>query len=186
MDADRELSFAALAPGGGAHTLAYWLGPCDVAAARVADAVGISRSMSYQYDVEEQADRTGTVLPVGIEHFVPVAPVQLTRGWSPLPYAIDRLGRPDWTSVEHDGLNVHAAACAWTSARFDGVAPPDGPPDRLRFHRLLAVATMRAQDNGWGVLVVAKPGWSYDHAAVSAETARLMRAAGFVVQDRHE
>jgi hypothetical protein len=42
------------------------------------------------------------VLPVGIEHFVPVAPVQLTRGWSPLPYAIDRLGRPDWTSVGHD------------------------------------------------------------------------------------
>jgi hypothetical protein len=36
------------------------------------------------------------------------------------------------------------------------------------------------------VLVVTKPGWSYDrHATISAETAQLMRAVGFVVQDRH-
>jgi hypothetical protein len=30
------------------------------------------------------------------------------------------------------------------------------------------------------------PGWSYDHhQEISAETARLMRAVGFVFQDRH-
>lgn len=58
--------------------------------------------------------------------------------------------------------------------------------DQLRFHRLLAVAVNRAGDNDRGVLVAVKPGWSYYHAHISAETARLMAAAGFAVQDRHD
>lgn len=46
--------------------------------------------MSYQYDIEEQADGTGYVLAPDAgwrERFTPVAPVQLTRAWSPLPRA---------------------------------------------------------------------------------------------------
>ena len=46
-----------------------------------ADATGISRAMSYQYDIEDQADLTGVVMTEGLdwrEQYVPVAPVQLT------------------------------------------------------------------------------------------------------------
>jgi len=67
-----------------------------------ADATGISRAMSYQYDIEDQADLTGVVMTEGLdwrEQYVPVAPVQLTRAWSPLPLAVEPLGPPDWTSV---------------------------------------------------------------------------------------
>jgi hypothetical protein len=185
-----DLSSAALAPDGGVATLAYWLGPCNIAAVQDVDAVSIAQVMAYQYDIEEQADRTGVVIPADVdwrEHFMPVAPVQLTRAWSPLPSAIQLLGSPDWISVgEPDILGKRAAACAWTSPRFDGPAPvPTRSPDAGRFHRLLVLAVMRAGDSGRGILAVAKPGWSCDHAGISSETARLMRAAGFAVQDRH-
>jgi len=188
---DEDLTFAALAPNGGLTTLAYWLGVADMPSLQDIDAVSVSRAMAYQYDIEEQADRTGLVMPEDVdwrEHFVPVAPVQLTRAWSPLPHAVDMLGPPDWTSVgEPDLLGTRAAGCAWTSPRFSTLAAsPTGTSDRGRFHRLLVVAAMRANDTDKGVLVLAKPGWSYERrAAISAETAYLMRAAGFVVQDRH-
>lgn len=92
-----DLTFAALAPNGGVTTLAYWLGVTDTASLKDIDAVSISRAMAYQYDTEEQADRTGMVMPDDVdwrEHFAPVAPVQLTRAWSPLPYTSELLGPP--------------------------------------------------------------------------------------------
>jgi hypothetical protein len=184
-----SMSFSALAAGDVA-TLAYWLGPCDTSVLHGADVVGIAGAMAFQYDVEEQADRTGAVIPDGVdwrEDFAPVAPVQLTRAWSPLPLAVELLGPADWTSIEPDVMGLSAAACAWKSPRFRQPAPvPTKPTDQSRFHRLLALAVMRAKDAGRGVLVVAKPGWSYDDCAgISAETARLMRAVGFAVEDRH-
>ncbi len=191
MNEDLDLSFAALAPDGSANTLAYWLGPCTVTSIVDIDAAGIAHAMAYQYDIEEQAGRTGNVIAEDVdwrEHFMPVAPVQLTRAWSPLPSAIRLLGSPDWISVgEPDILGKRAAACAWTAPRLDGPPPaPTSPADAGRFHRLLAWAVRHANDSDRGVLAVAKPGWSYDHhAGISAETARLMRAAGFVIQDRH-
>jgi hypothetical protein len=117
-------------------------------------------------------------------HFTPVAPVQLTRAWSPLPAAVEVLGPPDWTSVEPDALGTHAAACTWTSVDARRLsATPANEPDRERFRRLLAVTAMRA---GRGVLIVAKPGWSYESSLEpSAVTRQLMERADFVVTDRH-
>ena len=122
------------------------------------------------------------------DEFTPVAPVQLTRAWSPLPYAADLLGPPDWVSVEPAGMHTRAAACAWrypvdtealTTARGD-------PPDHDRFRRLLLVTLMRAREINRGVLIAAKPGWSYDHAHPPNDTTRrLMQGVGFVLQDRH-
>lgn len=190
MDDDLDLSFTALAPSVGIDTLAYWLGPCNVAAVHGIDATGIAQAMSYQYEIEEQADRSGMVMPEDVdwrEHYTPVAPVQLTRAWSPLPYAIHLLGPADWLSIgEPDLLGARAAACAWSAPRVDHPMPaPQNRPDQRRFHRLLAVAVMRANDSGRGMLVVAKPGWSYVDDHISAAAARLMRAAGFAFQDRH-
>jgi hypothetical protein len=121
------------------------------------------------------------------EHFTPVAPVQLTRAWSPLPAAVEVLGAPDWTSVEPDGLGTHAAACAWNPAGVRRLpAAPAGEPDHERFRRLLAVAAMRAGSASRGVLIAAKPGWSYEHARQPVAVARqLMEHAGFAVTDRH-
>jgi hypothetical protein len=190
MPAALDLSFDALAPPGDEWScLAYWVGPCDVEALRGGDAIGITRAMSYQYDVEDQADRTGTVLAAADwrEDFTPIAPVQLTQRWSPLPYAIDVLGPPDWVSIEPDGMGTRAAACAWTSAGTSTLQTPlPQVPDHERFRRLLIVALMRGRDINKGVLIAAKPGWSYDHAHSPSEAAHLlMEHVGFVVQDRH-
>jgi hypothetical protein len=171
-------------------SLAYWIGPCIVAELAGAAAGAIASSMSYQYDIEEQAERTGRVLSpdAGWETFFnPVAPVQLTRAWSPLPAAVDLLGTPDWSSVETESPSARAAAYAWTTAgrqpRFT-TAVADG--DHERFRQLLAATMVRADRPGWGILIAAKPGWSYDHGhAMSPETRQLMEDSGFVVTDRH-
>jgi hypothetical protein len=191
MCADFALSFNALARVGGEQScLAYWIGVCDVGEVRDASAAGIAVAMSYQHDIEEQADHTGHVLARDVdwrEHFTPVAPVQLTKAWSPLPVAVEALGAPDWTSVEPDGLGTHAAACAWNSADIRRLsATPASGPDHERFRRLLAVTAMRAGSASRGVLIAAKPGWSYEHAHQPSAVARqLMKHAGFVVTDRH-
>lgn len=184
------LSFDALARAAGEQScLAYWIGTCDVRELRGVSAAGIALAMSYQHDIEEQADRTGHVLAPDAdwrEHFTPVAPVQLTQAWSPLPVAVEVLGAPDWASVEQDRLGANAAACTWNSAGVRRLsATPDSEPDHDRFRRLLAVTAMRASSANRGVLIAAKPGWSYEHARQpSAVTRQLMEHAGFVVTDR--
>jgi hypothetical protein len=188
---DFAFSFDALARAGSEEScLAYWIGTCDVRGLEGVGAIGITVAMSYQYDMEEQADRTGHVLARDADwraRFAPVAPVQLTRAWSPLPAAVEALGRPDWTSVEPDGLGTHAAVCAWSSVDVRRLsATPLNEPDHERFRRLLAVTAMRAGNANRGVLIAAKPGWSYEKAhELSAVTRKLMERAGFVVTDRH-
>lgn len=191
MSADVALSFDALARAGSDQScLAYWIGACDIRGLDGVGAIGIAVAMSYQHDVEDQADRTGQVLARDVdwrEYFTPVAPVQFTRAWSPLPAAVAALGAPDRNSVEPDGLGTHAAACAWTSVDVCQLsATPVNEPDHERFRRLLAVTVMRAGSAHRGVLIAAKPGWSYAHARQpSTVTQQLMERAGFVVTDRH-
>jgi hypothetical protein len=146
--------------------------------------------MSYQYDIEEQAERTGRVLSLdaGWETFFsPIAPVQLTKAWSPLPAAVGLLGTPDWSSVETGSPSARAAACAWTSAgRQPQFTTAGVDRDPRRFRQLLAATMVRADDLGQGILIVVKPGWSYDHAhTMSPVTRKLMEDSGFVISDRH-
>ena len=156
-------------------TFAYWVVLCEAEVVRHYDAGGITSAMSYQFDWEEQADRTGRVRAPSIE-FRPVAPVQLTREGSPLPEAVELLGEPTWHSVV-----APAAAHSWNPVPHN-VFQHEG----RRLRRLLAVAIMRARERGLGVLVAAKPGWGYDLAErpFSAGTCRLMASAGFAVLDR--
>jgi hypothetical protein len=192
MSAAAGMSFQELTQGGRTHAcLAYWIGPCDVEGLHGVDAGGIARAMSYQYDIEDQSDRTGLVLAPDADwrdHFTPVAPVQLTRAWSPLPYAVEILGTPQSISVGADDvLGTQAAAYVWTApskARIAATAAD--PPDHERFRRLLIVAVTRADRANQGLLIAAKPGWSYEHAHMPSTTGRqLMQRAGFVVTDRH-
>jgi hypothetical protein len=180
-----------LVPVGGEQScLAYWIGSCAVVGLHGVSASGIAHAMSYQYDVEEQAKRTGVVLAQDADwrdQFTPVAPVQLAQTWSPFPAAVEVLGAPDWTSVEWEVMGTQAAACAWTSV--EARQPPAihaSTPDHERFRRLLAVTVMRTNSANRGVLIAAKPGWSYDHARPPrAVTRQLMERVGFVVADRH-
>jgi hypothetical protein len=149
MDEELDLSFAALTARRWIDTLAYWIGRYDLADLHDINALGITAAMSYQYDVEEGADRTGRVMPEDAgwrDRFAPVAPVQLTRAWSPLPCAIELLGSPDWRSVEPDALGTLAVACVWRSPRPRPQPPPDDA-DQSRFHQLLVVTVDRAGDN---------------------------------------
>lgn len=162
MSAAPDLFFDALAPPGEEWScLAYWVGPCDVEALRGVDAIGLTRAMSYQYDVEDLADRIGTVIADADwrENFTPVAPVELTPAWSPLPYAADVLGPSDWVSIEPAGMQTRAAACAWRSPADTGaLATARGhSPDHDRFRRLLIVALMRARDQQRSPRLVLRP-----------------------------
>jgi hypothetical protein len=104
-----------------------------------------------------------------------------------LPYAIELLGPPDWASTDRDGTPARAAACAWTSPNVDALTTePEPSPDHERFRRLLNATLTRVSEGDRGILIAAKPGWSYDHARpMSADTRRLMKSAGFIVQGRH-
>jgi hypothetical protein len=146
--------------------------------------------MSFQYDFEEQADANGGALPENeswTKVFAPVAPVQLAPGWSPLPCAVEVLGEPSVEAVE-DGSGIRMVVAGWDAPRVSDIkttARPSTNADEKRFLGLLTVSVTRAQQTRRGVIVAAKPGWSYEHVhGISKSTARLMGKAGFVVTTR--
>ena len=188
-----DLAFEALRGADSYQTsLAYWLGllnmrqwPSGVTAA------GLRSVLSFQYDIEEQAGRTGRLFPEDVEwreSFEPIAPVQLSEAWSPLPNAIRLLGSPTW-GVRETGPGSSAAAVAWPSSALEQLRgagiPADASKDLRRFRQLLSVAAMRGLERRNGLLLVACPGWSYSHGhTFDAGTQRCMRRARFAVVDR--
>lgn len=154
-------------------------------------AAGLHAALSFQYDIEEQAGRTGRLFPEDVESresFQPIAPVQLTEAWSPLPNAIGLLGAPTWSARE-TGPGSSAAAVAWPSSTLEqlrgAVIAADASKDPRRFRQLLSVAAMRGLERRNGLLIVACPGWSYSHGCTfDAGTQRCMRRAHFAVVDR--
>src|SRR5262245_29118893 len=108
-------------------------------------------AMSYRYDLECQAERLGAVSPGSVPRgFQPVAPVQLTKAWSPLPTAVEMLGEPDQLSLEAEAYwtPTMAGLCVWTNVRSGvrGIAAGEG--DYERFRKLLTLSALRAQDAG--------------------------------------
>jgi hypothetical protein len=194
-----ELSFEALRDTAmpEVDTLAYWIGSLSAEPWPPAfGATGLHAALSLQYERESQAGESGPLFADLAEWrrtFRPLAPVQLTRGWSPLPLAVEILGPADWQDVEGPspaGL-PRAAAVAWKPpALEDAIAATEAPdpatPDITRFHRLLTAAAVRALVKQRGLLIVACPGWSYDHdgGPFDAEAVGLMERARFLVTDR--
>ena len=170
-------------------TLAYWLGPWAGTLTSEA-ALEVAAAMSFQYDFEEQADAYGAALPADqnwTRAFAPVAPVQLAHEWSPLPCAVEVLGQPAVEALEVDA-GIRMAVAAWDASTVSGVkstARHSSNADEKRFLGLLTVSVARAKEDRRGLLVIAKPGWSYDHVhGITKKTARLMGKAGFVVTTR--
>jgi len=170
-------------------SLAYWLGPY-AGKLDAKEVLELAAVMSLQYDYEEQADAYGAALPkdeswTGV--FAPVAPVQLALRWSPLLCAVELLGEPRVEAVE-EGPGARMVVAAWDAASVSNIKTMGRHPetaDEKRFVGLLTVSVTRAQQRRRGLLVVAKPGWSYEHmCGISETTARLMRKAGFVVTTR--
>jgi hypothetical protein len=174
-------------------TLAYWFG---LLAPRPwppeADAAGVHRALSYQYEIEEQAGRTGRLFPEDVDWrkvLQPLAPVQLTRAWSPLPDAHRLLGQPDWSVFETASLWT-AVGVAWLPPRLERLrgarVPRTAPADQARFFQLLTIAAMRGLERRRGLFIAACPGWDYDHGhSFDRATQGHMRRARFVFVDRH-
>ena len=149
--------------------------------------------MSYQYDVEEQAGDTGSLFGGEeelIRVFMPVAPVQLAKEWSPVPGALAVMGDATVHNFsKQESLNSIALAWFGASVSKSKNASPakNASLDERRFFSLLAVCGERALRQHAGILLVAQAGWSYDGGMVEfdARTNRIMRKAGFAVLDRH-
>lgn len=170
-------------------SLAYWLGPYGGKMEATA-LLSVGAAMSFQCDFEEQAECFGSALPneqPWTEVFFPVAPIQVARGWSPLPCAVEALGEPTVEASER-GAPPRQVVAGWDAARVSGIKTTAGrasSADEKRFLGLLTVCVARAQERRRGLLLVAQPGWSYDHVhEVSKKTARLIGKAGFVVTTR--
>jgi hypothetical protein len=173
-------------------TLAYWVGNYR-GPDEPGELLSLARVMSLQYDFEAQADRHGRVFPEDNDwttRFAPVAPVQLALGWSPVPRAIELLGAPAVEAFELEG-DTHTVTCAWAppsdlkvTARRLRAARPTSPDDK-RLVELLTATAMRTHAKASRILLVARPGWSYERAGIiTPRTESLMKRAGFVVADR--
>jgi hypothetical protein len=173
-------------------SLAYWLGVYRGEATSEA-VLAVAEGLGAQYDFEEQADRHGRVLPEDAawpKVFAPVAPIQLARGWSPVPRAVELLGEPRHEALD-GGPGIRTIAVAWAAPddaeasvrRLRGLRPVTLHERRLL--ELLAAVVIRAADRHAHVLLVARPGWSDEQARpMSRRTASLMAKAGFVTTTR--
>ena len=167
-------------------TLAYWLG---VAAPNVeADflrAYDWHSQMSTQFTREEQAQTAADLCTDSelIPHrFRPVAPVTLSRLWSPIPLACDRLGVPLYSQLDDRGR----AIAAWLpSEPWRPLTQSSG--DVAHFELLVGHAVGVASATQGKIVLVAEPGWSYDgedFIAKDKPLRRLMRDFGFIVSQR--
>jgi hypothetical protein len=177
-------------------SLAYWLGVYR-GPSTDADVRSIADSLARQYDVEEQADRYGRVFPEDTpwpRMFRPVAPIQLTRAWSPAPRAVEIIGPPGVECAadgagDAAGAGVRTFAATWPvhdgkeiAARLRAARSTD--PVEKRFLGLLAVAVPRAAEHRAQLLLAARPGWSYEHDRIPRRARTLMTKAGFAVTTR--
>lgn len=173
-------------------SLAYWSGVYRGNTSSEA-ILGIATALSFQYDFEEQADSHGRVFPEDAtwpKVFSPAAPIQLTRGWSPVPRAVDLLGQPVHEAVA-DEPGIRTIAAVWSvpgdvksiARRLRSRRPEE--LDEKRFLELLAAVVYRAVEQHARVLLIARPGWSYEQThRVSRRTSSLMTKSGFVVTTR--
>lgn len=186
-----ELDFDDLLGKATYHTsLAYWIGTVTPAAVKPATLSDLAGSLAQQYDREDQADCFESLFPEDEDwprYFAPVAPIQLTRRWSPLPTMIQILGPPQHLLRLDADVGATAVAAAWSPSQVldPSLIPRYSLPDPERFAGILAVAMARAREGGRGLFLVAKPGWSYDHGhTFSRAIQRMMKRASFCVLDR--
>lgn len=149
-------------------TLAYWIGSLKPdAPEKNLDPTHLGYVMGTMYDVEEQnfGGEYGDIDDFTDAYFSPTAPVTLAEKWCPLDSAAKWLGKPLWEEVE-DGEFLLAAASVWKQPDFDvldGITPSAG--DEAHFLFLLQLTLHRCVERGENILLICKPGWSFDHSA---------------------
>jgi hypothetical protein len=166
------------------NTFAYWLlvlkDPQNVYAREVED---VCAAMSFQFDVEDQAQDMATLISDAESIpsiFIPIAPVTLALQWSPFPAAIEALGPP---------LHLDAEA-GEVLAVLNPLAQPKATgsnPDERHFAFLLQQVCSRAIELGSLVLLVGSPGWDYkseDFIDEQPDLQNLMREFGFAYTHR--
>ena len=166
-------------------TFAYWLGVLsDPSITFARDADEACSTMSFQYDIEEQAtdfDGLRSNHEIMPEVFQPVAPVTLALHWSPFPAAFAALGQP---------IHTDRGSYAKALAVFRPVEAPAFPAtsdDERHFLFLLRHACNRAFHSQRWVLLAGSPGWNYtseDLIAEKPDLQQLMSDFGFVFYTR--
>ncbi|WP_223650865.1 hypothetical protein [Hymenobacter psoromatis] len=135
--------------------------------------------MSFQYDIEDQAEDEESLIgdPDLIPAvFIPIAPVTLALEWSPFPAAINALGNP----LHFDTDGGETLAIFTPATDFDA---PNATPDERHFGFLLQHACKRAINTKSLILLVGSPGWSYaseDFLESAPDIQELMKNFGFV------
>jgi hypothetical protein len=155
-----QWNFENVAPDPRDDTFAYWLGVLNDPVSETARHVRkICQALSYHFDVEDQADNAGQLsryqdlMPVS---FRPIAPVTLTKRWSPFPLAVAVMGDPDYSDCEKRRV------VATFSPREELHLPGPGSPDQAHFGGLLQACNERALVNHRWILLAGAVGWSYD------------------------
>jgi hypothetical protein len=184
--ASTALTFESLAPDAADDAaFAYWMGLCTQESYGAAT---MAAAMVQQYEIEDQAGQTERLFSDGEwrGHFVPIAPVQLTTGWSPFPLALERLGRPTEGLIESIDEGPRAVVCRWVVSRAPDsrLSLRDKHIDATRFRGLLDLATARALRTQQSVLLIGRIGWHAQHSDLTTPHRALMAKAGFAVMNR--
>lgn len=169
-------------------TFAYWL--CTVEREAEFPAIGeLASAMTTQCDLEEQLsesaafDQIHALTPSPLK---PLAPVTLTKQWSPFPAACEILGAP----INRDSIRDQHQACAfaiWKPTWLGDLATNNFTRDESHFRYLLRLASVKADQLGRDIFVLGKIGWSYDgelESPTNPEVALAMLEYGFVYTDR--
>jgi hypothetical protein len=172
------------------NSFAYWLcrlrkkpKPQDF------NASTLENRMSYHYEVEEQAympkmlNSSPDLIP---KYLAPIAPVTLAYRWSPFPMAFSLLGKPEYHEVSDPGRSRTAFA-VWKPKYLGADEIQAKTIDEAHFLFLLRLAASACLAAKCRVILVGKPGWSYEHAVtrlMNPDTAIMMHNAGYLFTDR--
>ena len=170
--------FVRLRPAG--DTLASWfVGAKDFATFDGIPPEQVWTWVGSQYDAEDQAsvgddDVWGD--PAHQDRLVPIAPVQLSRRWSALPYVGRRLGPPDLLRLAQKFPTT--ALAAWKEPRL---APSVATDPQERFVDQLLE---HAAGTGRPLAVVCFPGFSFNKREISPVAKKALREVGFAFDVR--
>lgn len=168
-------------------TFAYWL--CLLRRDAELPAIEkLASAMSSQCDIEEQmSDPAGfaVIHPYTPDPLMPIAPVSVTKRWSPLPAAERSLGPCSKLKMEENDHLVFAYA-VWTPTWIADTPEKNASSDQQHFHFLLTLASVTAAKKGMDLMLAGRIGWSYEteQTGMNPEAAVAMLEFGYLFPDR--
>jgi len=164
-------------------TLSYWILLVDLAKASQISADHWGYMMSAQFDSEDQAvleEHLFSHPDLMPNPVLPIAPVLLTRMWSPFPLTSAHLGAP-----QHSEISKRGVAIAIWSPGTNSISVDKRPPDVVFYQTLMNSALEKASEMSSSICLVGQVGWSYSNSSgFGLSLRKLMKKAGFIEQRR--